>query len=518
MTPSVLDADRTPVIVAVGQAESRDLSLGPIELAEAAGVEAFEAASGLRRAIERITVIGILSRRGGQAPASTLARRLGLEGARRETTAVGGNGPQAMVERAAADIADGRLAATLIVGAEAVRSTRMKPSAAAEKAESAKPSGADKPVEPAEPDPVIGDSRPGLSPEEHSAGLYVPVQVYPLFESVLATRAGRSPAAQREHIGRVMAPFTEVAAQHPHAWFPERLSAAEIATISPDNRLVAEPYLKRMVAFLGAAQSAALVVTSLARARSAGLGEGAMFVWSAASATEVWNPVARPDLGRSAGFEAAAEAALEASRVSVADVTLFDLYSCFPSAVQMAAAGLGLSAVPAEGQPRLTVTGGLPYFGGPGNNYSAHAIATMFDRLREDGGGTALVSAVGWYMTKHSVGIYGSDPSPRGFRTGAVAEAQQQIDSGALPYVAASEVAGCLATVDASTVLYDREGRPESAPVIATTGDGRRVALAAAEGELASVAGHFLVGARIVLEPASRDEDPPRYRVVSPPT
>ena len=120
-----LDADRTPVIVAVGQAESRDLTLGPLDLAALAGREALDGASGLAAAIERLTLVNILSSRAGIAPASELVAALGLRDVARETTTIGGNTPQATVERAAGDIAAGRLTATLILGAEAVRSGRM---------------------------------------------------------------------------------------------------------------------------------------------------------------------------------------------------------------------------------------------------------------------------------------------------------------------------------------------------------------------------------------------------------
>jgi len=509
-----LDPDRTPVIVAVGQTESRELTLGPLELAEIAARQALEAAPGLPAAIERLTVVNILSHRAGQAPATAIAQALGLR-VTRETTNVGGNTPQAMVERAAGEIARGELSATLIVGAEAVRSGRLKGArpAAPPAALTATAPGATAP-----PDPVFGSDPQDLSDEERMAGLIIPVHVYPLFESALAARAGRDPTAQRQFIGRLMAPFTEVAARHPHAWFKEAQSSEDLATVSPSNRLVAEPYVKRVVAFLGGAQAAALVVTSLTVARSLGLDDGALFVWSAASAKEVWYPMARPELWRSLGIEAAGSAALAAAGIGVGDISAFDLYSCFPSAVQIAAASLGLpiDVDRPEEIRRLTVTGGLPYFGGPGNNYTMHAIATLFDRFRADGDPAAagLVTAVGWYLTKHAVGVYGTSPKAGGFLVGDTTAAQEQIDTSALPRVEMADGVSSLATVDASTVLYDREGEPVAAPVIATLDDGRRVAAAAGDGEAKAVAGTFLVGARVHVEAAPGEQNAPRYRLV----
>jgi acetyl-CoA C-acetyltransferase len=508
-----LDPDRTPVVVAVGQQESRDLVLGPLDLAAAAAREALDAAPGLAAAVERVTLVNILSRRAGVAPASAVCDALGLE-VPRETTSVGGNTPQALVGRAAAEIAAGRLRATLIVGAEAVRSGRPKPA-----------SGADDrsghaATEPVEPDPVLGDDRQDLSDEERMAGVFIPVHVYPLFESVLATRAGRSPSSQRQYIGRLLAPFSGVAAAHSHAWFRQARSPVEIATISPDNRLVAEPYTKTMVAFLGGAQAAALVVTSLGVAKSLGLDEGAMFVWSGASAHDVWYPVARPDLGRSPALEVVGAALLHAAGLSIDDVSAFDLYSCFPSAVQIAAASLGLplDVDRPDDIARLTVTGGLPYFGGPGNNYSTHAIASMFDLFRStDSPGIGLVTSVGWYLTKHAVGVYGTRPPGAPYAPIDTSGAQAAIDATALSTVLAGEELGGDAVVEASTVLYDREGTPIGAPVIATLEDGRRLVAAAAPGVADDVAGHFLVGARIQTERAAGIDGAPTYRVVDGP-
>ena len=56
---------------------------------------------------------------------------------------------------------------------------------------------------------------------------------------------------------------------------------------------------------------------------------------------------------------------------------------------------------------------GLPYHGGPGNNYSTHAIACMVERLRARPGASGVVTGVGWYLTKHSVGVYSSAPAER---------------------------------------------------------------------------------------------------------
>jgi acetyl-CoA C-acetyltransferase len=340
-----------------------------------------------------------------------------------------------------------------------------------------------------------------VSDAELGAGLVAPVHMYALFESVLARRAGRSPTEHRQALGQMMARFTAVAAEHPVAWFPDVRSPTELAEVSPDNRLVAEPYPKRMCAFLGVDQGAAVVVSSLATARAAGVADRAVFCWSGAEATDVWFPAARPDLGSSPGIRAAITAATNGAGLTVDDIGAFDLYSCFPVAVEMAVEALGVSDDDARG---LTVTGGLPYFGGPGNNYSLHAIATMVDGLRHRGG-IGLVSAMGWYATKHAAGIYGAQPPSRGWRVADTVEAQRTIDASALPVACDGEGP---AVVVASTVVTGPDGAASAAPVIADLDDGRRVVAAAVTGELATLAGRNLVGERIVVSGS-----PARYRL-----
>src|SRR5262249_18425180 len=148
--------------------------------------------------------------------------------------------------------------------------------------------------------------------------------------------------------------------------------------------------------------------------------DDAIFVWTGADAVEVLLPGARRWLGRSEGLEAAAAAVFAAAGGGADHVDAFDGYSCFPSAVQMAARAFGVAADDERG---LTVTGGLPYAGGPGNNYATHGIAAMATRLRSTGG-IGVCAALGGYATKHAIGVYGSLPPAAGFRTGDTTAAQ----------------------------------------------------------------------------------------------
>lgn len=490
----MIDESRTPLIAAVGQVIEREEQVTALDLAERAARAALDEAPGLAERIGQVSVVKIMSAV-GPSPAGELSARLGLRPARVETTTIGGNTPQWLINRAAAEISAGHLDAALIVGSEAMRSAWAGRKGAGP--------GGRPPVAAAgstAPDPVVGDDRPGVGQAEMGAGLVLPAHLYGLFESVRAAREGRSFAEHRLELGRLMAPFTEVASHNPNAWFPRGRDAEEIAAPSPYNRLVAEPYTKLMTAFLGVDQAAALIVCSLATARACGVSDGEVFVWSGADVNDVWFPAARPKLGSSPAIAEAAGAALGAAGLGAGDLSVLDLYSCFPVAVEIAAEAIGV----APDDPRgLTVTGGLPYFGGPGNNYVTHSVATLAERIRAEGG-IGLASGMGWYVTKHSVGVYGSVPPPRGFRLVDTAEAQEQIDTSAIPLATAG---GGDAIVEASTVVYEPDGTVSAVPVIARADDGSRVAAACADDreQLEAQAGSSLVGAKVrILEDVSR--------------
>ena len=478
---TAIDPWRTPVVLAAGEASERSAIVQPLDLAERAAAAALSEAPGAGSRIDRVEVVGILAG-AGKAPATNLSSRLRLSPRGIATTTVGGNSPQWLVGRAADDIAAGHAGAVLIAGAEALRSRGVSRNTRA---------GGGSSDEQA-PDPIIGDAQPGLAAEEMAAGLLLPAHVYPLFESVLAHRSDRDLLQHRTFLGELMAPFSAVASGNPHAWFPDELAPGAISAPSPDNRITAEPYTKRMNAFMNVDQGAAVLVTSLGLAKELGLQDLVVFVWSCADATDVWFVSQRPDLGSSPGIAAASRALLEAAGVGVDDVSLFDIYSCFPSAVEIGASAIGIDLDDPRG---LTVTGGLPYFGGPGNNYSTHAIATMVSSLRGSGPGSlGLVSALGWFITKHSIGLYGSSPPPDGYCRGDTSIAQAQIDGSAIQL---ADTPTGHATVVASTIVYDRDGSPSAAPVVAELPSGHRLVARADSQQLPALAAKNLIGSKV---------------------
>lgn len=492
--------DRQPVVIASGQVTERSEIVTPVELMERASRLAIDDVSDLAKRIQRVSVVNVLSG-AGSAPASDLSRALGLSPERTETTVIGGNSPQWLVSRAADAIWAGELDAALITGGEAQRSAWARDSTGPrrrfrDQASEQNAAG--------EPDPIIGEDRAGFSDAEVGAGLLAPVHVYPLFDSAIAYRNGLTFTEQRRVLGELLSPMTRVAEKHPCAWFRTSRGPGEISEPSSDNRVVSEPYTKRMCAFLGVDQAASLIVCSYKAAKEAGVADRAVFCWSGADANEVWFPTARPDLGTLAGLSAAASAAFSATKTSADEMSVFDFYSCFPSVVEMACDALGMSHRDPRG---VTLTGGLPYFGGPGNAYTMFGIATLSDWLRTEGTGLGLANGIGWYATKHSVGIYGTEPPKSGWVHPDTSAQQERIDASTLPIATQLDDDPIEAHVVAGTIAHGSDGEINAAPIVATLTDGRRVAARADESvSLGELAGRNLAGESVKVLGS-----PPRY-------
>ncbi len=457
---------RTPVIVGVAQATWHDGAPDPgtmlAEVARAAAEDAgADAGPALLRRLDSLAVVDHVSGRRPD-PAAPVAAQLGLDPGERVRTTLGGDSPQALVNDLAGRIADGRAGVALICGCEALATV-------ARAAKAGVATGWPEPDPDEAPDRVLGTDRADTTEAEIAAGLFAPIMVYPLFENALWAASGRTLAEHRAALGRLWARFSAVAAENPYAWDRTPHDAAEIATPSPANRMVTLPYTKLMNANIQTDQAAALVLCSAEAASAAGVGRDRwVFVHAGSAATDHWHVSTRADLRSSPAVRLAGRATLEAAGLGIDDVALLDLYSCFPSAVQIAAAELGVD-LEDPGRPP-TVTGGLSFAGGPGNDYVTHAIATMVERLRGEPDASGLVTAVGWYLTKHAVGIYGSAPPAGPFRAVGVQPAVDDLPS---REVAEPGYAGG-ATAESVSVVYERDGTPSIGMLAALLADGRR--------------------------------------------
>jgi acetyl-CoA C-acetyltransferase len=456
---------RSPVIVGVGQASQRvtaDVARSPIELLQDAAVAAErDAGASLLGRVDVVAVVHITSWRYPD-PGAFLARLLQISPRATAVTTVGGNSPQLLVNEFGERIQRGECDVVLIGGAESMYTrwrARREP-----RVELQWESGDDPPC------PwIIGDARPGSSDEEMRHGAIAPTVVYPLFETALRAEAGRTVEAHQVHVSELWASFASVAAENPHAWSRVPYTADEIRTVTPDNRMVVFPYAKRMCSNIDVDQGAAILLCAYETARAAGVPDDRMvFLHAGSEAHDHWFVTERASLTRSPAIAATVRDALAAARSGVDDVAHFDLYSCFPSAVQIAAHEIGLDGA----ERQLTVTGGLGFAGGPVNNYPTHAIAGMVERLRRDPQTFGLTTALGWYVTKHAAGLWSARPPEDGFRRVAPEQTQAEVDR--LPRV---EPAGSVdddVIIEATSVAFERDGSPASGLLTARTASGAR--------------------------------------------
>jgi len=472
--------DRTPILIGCGQLTQRtaqtnkfEESLDPLQLLTEAATRALNdtgAADKLKPLIDNISVVRFTadSSEAGRLPIGqytnaprSLGNRIGAKAEREYYTAAGGNTPQYLVNRTAEEIANGETTVALLAGSEDLATML----GALNKGISLAKWGDDPGGEPTH----IGENRRGVNDIERAHALYFPVNAYPLFENGIRGHKGRSVRDHQLALGKLFAPFSKVAAANPHAWFPKARSPEEIATPSDNNRYVGFPYTKYMNAIIQVDMAAAVVMTNVKTARELGVPESKwVYLHGCADATDIWHVSERVNYYSSPAIRTMGQKAFAMAGKTVADMQFIDLYSCFPSAVEIGCAELGI----AEDDPRgLTVTGGLPYFGGAGNNYVMHSIVTMMEKVRGKPGSFGLVTANGWYVTKHALGIYSTTPTKGSWRREDPKSYQKDID--AMPHPEVETKPEGEGTVETYTVMHDRGG-PKMGIIIGRLGNGKR--------------------------------------------
>lgn len=449
---------RTPVLVGVGQLLVRDGEAPePAELmAQAVALAAADAGDErLAADAQVVAAVPTFSWR-YRDPGRIVAERLG-SAARTWTVTVGGNSPQMLLNRLALAISRGELDLAVLCGAE---SGRTRSAAKRDGRELAWTRQGDD----VEPDWTDGAPFLMAHPVEVERGILMPTQCYPLFENALWHDSGRSLSEHLDMVGHMWAGFSRVAASNPNAWIRQEFSAAEITTPTPENRMVGFPYTKRMVSNPQVDMASGIVVCSAETAAARGIPTDRWVFLHAGTDGTDRKMSERNDFVSSASIRVAGRRVLELAGTDADSVAHLDLYSCFPSAVQLALRELD---IPAERQ--LTVYGGLSFAGGPWNNPVGHALCAMVEVLRDDPASTGLVTANGGIVDKHAFGVFSTSPPAGGFRYECP---QDQIEAAPARPVDGDHEG--TATLETWTVLHARDGSRERAIIAALTPDGAR--------------------------------------------
>ena len=461
----VTPAEFIPVILGVGEYVDRPANpadaLEPVSLMTAA-LRAAEKDAGcdvLAKA-ESVELVGLISWRYAD-PVSLLCEQLGISPARKVNASMGGETPIRLVHEAAVRIARGEQSAALIVGGEAMNARSKAKKAGAQLAWT-KQATPDQAV-------VFPASRYAVSEVAKQLGVRDPAQIYPLYEMATQKSWDQTPAEADAISAALWAQYAAAAAENPSAWIQDTPSAEKIEQVTADNRMINWPYRKLMVANPNVNQAAAIIVTSLAFAREAGVPEDRIIhIWGGAAANEPEDYLLRDRYDHSTAQTAVLERAVEIAGGDAERFDLLELYSCFPVVPKMALRTLGLD--PHEHRP--TVTGGLTFFGGPLNNYMSHSVAAMVRRLRNGEGKIGLLYGQGGFVNKHHGLVVGTQPAasplPENYSVQGQADAQRD------PVPTLAEHYAGPAAIETYTIIYGRDGTPIQGIVIVRTPEGSR--------------------------------------------
>jgi acetyl-CoA C-acetyltransferase len=383
---------------------------------------------------------------------SELSKLLGINPVRKIYLPSGGESPQMLVNRAAKAIASGESQVVLITGGEAAYS--------AYRADTGKITlNWPKRRKPKYMEASLFD---GINPFENKYGLWIPSCSYAIFENAIRAESKRSVEEHNRYMGKLFEHYSKIASNNPFAWTQKSYTAEEITTPSPENRKVAYPYTKRMCSNVFVDQSGALILTSEKIASKLKIDENRwVYLMGSADLRNILDIIQRPQLYNSPAAREGSKLALEQAGLKLEEIDLFDIYSCFPSIVQIIRKEIGLSE---KDSRDLTVTGGLPYFGGPMSNYSMHSIITSVGLIRKNSSLKIMVVANGGYNTKQSFGIYGKKPPVKLWNEHEEEKIQKSILSKALQNPI--EKANGQLTVESYTIIYDKVGNPEHVLVI----------------------------------------------------
>lgn len=406
----------TPVLVGVAQLnypiKNLDDTVEPVEMMLNACRKAAEDAGNpsLLNQVQSVRVIRGMWQY--QNPARYIAEKIGVPSAETTGTNFGGNQVQYVVNQTAMDILAGERDLVLITGAENGYS-----------AAKAWKSGIELKTRqtPGEYDKIIGYRKAEHHENEIAKGINLAVHIYPMYENALRYHRGETIEQHKKRVSELWSRFNDVAQSNPHAWIRDNYTAEQIITPSPTNRPVSVPYTKLMNANNSVDMSAALIMCSTKKAEQLGIPQSQwIYPQAGADGVDRSNASIRDNFYSSPGIGITGRRTLELANAVISDLAYVDLYSCFPSAVQIAAQELGL-----DESSQLTVTGGLTFGGGPVNNYVMHSIATMVELLRKDPSAKGLITANGGNLSKHCHCIYSGEPPAQDFRFENV---QQQID------------------------------------------------------------------------------------------
>lgn len=456
------------MIIGVGQYTLRDKidhnKVSSIVLAQKA-IETSVEDTGQREILEYVDSLSVVDMFSEEdvSQAEKLCKHIGITPVFFEDTTIGGNTPQWLINKTADKIMRGDCKVAVLAGAENFyrKASRyqfnLKDLDDRVNKLSALPT-------------AVGDNRNGTSTYEQFYGLTLPHRIYPLFENALRYHLKLTPEEYRIYLKSYYDNLSSVAKDNPYAWFNGGSSSESIVSISDNNPLFNYPYTKHMNPNPFVNQGCALIMTDTETAKDLGVAEDKwVYLHGGADAADRWYVSERINYYSSPAINLIVDAALSQAGILRDDIDFYDLYSCFPCAALIAANEIGLPLSPL---PNISITGGLSFFGAPGSNYTMHAIANAVVRLRSNPGEFGLISGLGWYITKHAVGVYSRRKPKKEWLIKSSESLQAKINAMEAPKLTQSPRG--YATIETYTVLNEGSLNPPFSIIVARDESGGR--------------------------------------------
>ena len=472
--------DRLPIIIGVGQVvdhwDGSDLNRAPSPVGLITeSIKRAQADAGVTELGDKIDTLAVVRAftdslltpfdpfgKAKNFPAAVIAAAA-IKPTKTIYSTAGGEQPQSLVNELSEDIARGDVRLAMITGGEAVAALK---TALNKRLTLDWSSDVDAEIE------ERGAQTDFISTYEVLNGMGLPPQTYAAMEEALRARLGLSKTEYLGYMAGICAGLAKTAEQNPYAQFPQAMSAEFLAEASKDNYPICDPYLKWHIAQDAVNQASTLILTSVGYAKELGIDPEKWIYLHGYSDVKEKLVSERPDLSKSKALELAIAGAIDSAGITADCIAYRDIYSCFPIVVHLAAEVLGLDPL----HDQMSMTGGLPFFGGSGNNYSTHAIATVVEQLRQDREAYGLVLANGGFMSKQSAGVY-SAKARDSWADISSASLQAQVDAQSEPKLLNED---CTAVIEAYTVRHGRHGIAH-AYLFARNGEGRVMATVPAD-------------------------------------
>ena len=331
---------------------------------------------------------------------------------------MGGNAPQVLIQEVSKRIYNNEVQCALISGGEVLQTMISKLKAGNSLDWEDHPGGSPE---------IVGINDEGFSSDEKKHFMNLPSNVYPIFANAIRSEKSQSSKEHLKECSELFSKFSKVAEKNSNSWFPKYRSPEEIEKVTDSNRLVGFPYTKYLNSMIRVNMASSMIIMSEKLSKELNISQKKkIYLHGSCILNDIWNVSKRPKLIESPAIKKCGEEVLSQAQVSMDSISYFDIYSCFPSAVQIAMKELSLNL---DDNRPLTVTGGLPYFGGPGNAYTMFSSSEMVRKLRKNQNKYGMITANSWFLTKHAINIFSSKAPPEIDWNQNFQKLQKEIDS-----------------------------------------------------------------------------------------